>query len=646
MFTKRYIFAKNRKMTTFQEKHSEIFAFLMKKREQNPELRFLLRSINRGEKLKKGYWFDGTDQYLGISFWNAKANLWGRLVTNIQFTIFEDGFSRIELKGDENPDKAEILRKIADSLSFKKAEIQGAYPPIPNYWTRTFEDKNYIKNLEQFLTVDKPFIDTFIKRFDTNNSLFPFITEESFNSALTKIRNWQAPKQKTLDTVIHNAAKMLELSIENIKRFSNTYVSLNKSVVCFYGKNGSGKTTLLRSIAVAIVGSENITAENESIKSLPKMIDGSTGRFVEKSAIQLAYTIEDFTQTEPSYNPIVLTPKPINDSLEIENQNKLEYSEEENPRTFNLIGEENDIFKTLMIGFSQQNAKKEYKNGKKIWKANLGDLKALLYDEGDNRFNEFIYWIGKKLDITEIGDSEQLIKNREQINDILQVISKITGDEIRLHEKISKPIVVTKSHPNGLPLSLMSQGYQNVVGWVGFFMKRLWEFGQTELPDEDFMQMPAVCLIDEIDTYLHPEWQYRILSVLVENFVNVQFIVTSHSPYVLSSIPNEKILLYELIDENGEIIIRRETENLFGADINEVSKEMGTTKRFKEIDEKVDMLFNEIYDNKLDANDDAAKNAEKTLAELQARINVNDSDLVRAETIIQTKKLLRQRKQA
>jgi predicted ATP-binding protein involved in virulence len=58
---------------------------------------------------------------------------------------------------------------------------------------------------------------------------------------------------------------------------------------------------------------------------------------------------------------------------------------------------------------------------------------------------------------------------------------------------------------------------------------------------DDFTKLPAVCLIDEIDTYLHPKWQYSILDALVKAFPNVQFIVTTHSPYVVGSIPNDKI---------------------------------------------------------------------------------------------------------
>jgi predicted ATP-binding protein involved in virulence len=61
---------------------------------------------------------------------------------------------------------------------------------------------------------------------------------------------------------------------------------------------------------------------------------------------------------------------------------------------------------------------------------------------------------------------------------------------------------------------------------------------------DDFTKLPAVCLIDEIDTYLHPKWQYSILDALVKAFPNVQFIVTTHSPYVVGSIPNDKIQLF------------------------------------------------------------------------------------------------------
>ena len=49
---------------------------------------------------------------------------------------------------------------------------------------------------------------------------------------------------------------------------------------------------------------------------------------------------------------------------------------------------------------------------------------------------------------------------------------------------------------------------------------------------------PGIVMIDEIETHLHLKLQKMILSMLTTLFPNIQFIVTSHSPFVLSSLPN------------------------------------------------------------------------------------------------------------
>lgn len=53
---------------------------------------------------------------------------------------------------------------------------------------------------------------------------------------------------------------------------------------------------------------------------------------------------------------------------------------------------------------------------------------------------------------------------------------------------------------------------------------------------------PGIAIIDEIETHLHVELQQKIMPFLIELFPNIQFIVTSHSPFVLSSVENAKIL--------------------------------------------------------------------------------------------------------
>ena len=48
----------------------------------------------------------------------------------------------------------------------------------------------------------------------------------------------------------------------------------------------------------------------------------------------------------------------------------------------------------------------------------------------------------------------------------------------------------------------------------------------------------GVVLIDEIEMHLHPAWQWKVLKVLQETFPKVQFIISTHSPIVLSSAKN------------------------------------------------------------------------------------------------------------
>jgi predicted ATP-binding protein involved in virulence len=54
----------------------------------------------------------------------------------------------------------------------------------------------------------------------------------------------------------------------------------------------------------------------------------------------------------------------------------------------------------------------------------------------------------------------------------------------------------------------------------------------------------GMVLIDEVDNHLHVELQKNILPLLTSFFPNIQFIVTTHSPFVLSSLENT--VIYDL----------------------------------------------------------------------------------------------------
>jgi hypothetical protein len=61
-------------------------------------------------------------------------------------------------------------------------------------------------------------------------------------------------------------------------------------------------------------------------------------------------------------------------------------------------------------------------------------------------------------------------------------------------------------------------------------------------PKADPLQRPAVVLIDEIDAHMHPAWQQGLPLRLAEQFPKVQFIVTTHSPFVVAGIPVAQVI--------------------------------------------------------------------------------------------------------
>ncbi len=52
-------------------------------------------------------------------------------------------------------------------------------------------------------------------------------------------------------------------------------------------------------------------------------------------------------------------------------------------------------------------------------------------------------------------------------------------------------------------------------------------------------------MIDELDLYLHPHWQKHILHDLREAFPRIQFIVTSHSPFIIQSVKRENLIVLD-----------------------------------------------------------------------------------------------------
>ena len=207
-------------------------------------------------------------------------------------------------------------------------------------------------------------------------------------------------------------------------------------------------------------------------------------------------------------------------------------------------------------GRGQIKAPERRRDFKKVftrWDAYSGALEA------NANFKQFIQWF----DLME--DSER--RERESLRDwdfknksletVRRALLRFVGDKFTNPRMELHPLrfVMDELLENGnkrqIRIEQMSDGYKIITAMVADIASRMAE-ANPEM--EDPLLSNGIVLIDEIDLHLHPKWQRTIVGRLTETFPNIQFIVSTHSPIIISGAL-----------DNAEMII------LSGEQVNEVS---------------------------------------------------------------------------
>lgn len=113
-------------------------------------------------------------------------------------------------------------------------------------------------------------------------------------------------------------------------------------------------------------------------------------------------------------------------------------------------------------------------------------------------------------------------------------------------------LVAHHAQQGELPVALLSDGIRNMIGMVADIAFRATKLN-PQLGSRAAKETPGVVLIDEVDMHLHPEWQQVVLQSLTTAFPALQFIVTTHSPQVLSTVKRENIRVIGP-DTSGKIV--------------------------------------------------------------------------------------------
>jgi predicted ATP-binding protein involved in virulence len=93
-----------------------------------------------------------------------------------------------------------------------------------------------------------------------------------------------------------------------------------------------------------------------------------------------------------------------------------------------------------------------------------------------------------------------------------------------------------------LRINQLSDGYRTTLAMVMDIASRMAEANPNS---KNILETEGIVLIDEIDLHLHPGWQQSILGDLIKTFPKIQFIVSTHSPQVISTVPASNIRILQ-----------------------------------------------------------------------------------------------------
>jgi len=101
--------------------------------------------------------------------------------------------------------------------------------------------------------------------------------------------------------------------------------------------------------------------------------------------------------------------------------------------------------------------------------------------------------------------------------------------------------VVVEMEDGKHPFSSLSDGQRCMLAMVGDIAHKAAKLN-PHLGGEVLNATPGVVLIDELDLHLHPCWQRRIIEDLRRTFPEIQFICTTHSPFLIQSLRQGKLI--------------------------------------------------------------------------------------------------------
>lgn len=354
----------------------------------------------------------------------------------------------------------------------------------------------------------------------------------------------------------NNLLKINKLYLDNYRCFKDFTIDFHDQLTVLVATNGKGKTAILDAIAVAFGTFVNSTGL-------------ARGSVFHRSDVQKIKARETKTNEMEEVYPLVLEAnglinnevthwsrelhKPKGATTTKDTKSLIQYGQDIRNKVVHKVDEIIPLISYYGTG-RLWGLKKITLNKKQHETSRLSGYIDCL--DPLSSYKSFESWYVDiclaelELKIEEIEKNNLDISNNEftSIRKSIQqavnhIVEKNTGWKDIVYKKRAETIVAQNETFGELSLMQLSDGIRNMIGLVADIAYRAVKLN-PHLENAP-KQTPGIVLIDEVDMHLHPKWQQTVLTDLTKAFPNIQFIVTTHSPQVLSTVKKEQIRILE-----------------------------------------------------------------------------------------------------
>lgn len=225
-------------------------------------------------------------------------------------------------------------------------------------------------------------------------------------------------------------------------------------------------------------------------------------------------------------------------------------------------------------------------------------------------------------------------KNQDEIDIVTKAVKTALGDggcgiisdmSIR---PINRQIYFVTTDGREIEISLLSDGYKRLVNIVTDVAIRCAILNRAIYGISAAENTYGTVLVDEIDMHLHPSLQSKVIKGLRKAFPNIQFILTTHAPMVMTGVENNNDNIVYKLCYNTQDGFTVKQVNTYGLDVSTITEIiLDQLPR----DEKVNMELTDLFDL---IDNEKYTEAKDKLEAMEMRYHVNLPEFSRAKSML------------